>query len=776
MNTRVNYRPCKTRCILPAQGQLEKKVKQLAEIFANHVSTDQAAQFSKIKETAAGSDGVKYNNLIERVYGCETDCDDLFLSFMDVYNFMFSEKTSNVIIPCNCIGGIVTEENAMIRSDAIIVRKSKDNESKDYDVACIVERKSRDIMQFLLKKGWKDEFEDMNTWKRDGSRRDKNARIVNGKGIVVNVLLIEVMNCLIQSTTYAESGIMCAITDMNDTIKILSAPETKITTFVYPKAGTKGNALTSLHGEFKAVIKARGIDLKEVEKRGKEKQQRLKKAKGNKDDEKEPTTSTKLGTSTQMLDPEITLSHVSCKDKIEVLNIINFDSDSILNTTQTQNSTSKHELTDILNYNFKQLNNTWKKHGYNIRGLCGETFVQFSDDGAAKRVKDEVPIKFIQNGFGETTVGVNLLTPGLFGQYFIHSKNRSGDFEDSSNLPFYSCVARGGCIMVLTDNQDYAINRVFPHKSQNIIKAGIYWNLQDTIVFSKKDKGKGQAKQHYNVWELVLNLSIMCQDYHYDIKPRIRININEKIAKKAEKQQRAQQPETQEIDKDKDKEKDNQEVNEYECKSVDENGEFYEDFRVISKMISSHRCEIKYCESVMSGKRFYIFTGDPTDEDPSEILFDTWRNMRDAEKAGVTSVPEYYEIGLTISDKLLVDHMLDSRQYFALSIVDCGKNMIELIKAKEIESKQEAMEMKDNLLTQLSICNIDHPDPRPENMTRKDNKDYLIDWVSGKFKKYDWNLIDSLFNKPLTQKQEKGKSTRCDQGPIIRLWTDMTGN
>lgn len=257
------------------------------------------------------------------------------------------------------------------------------------------------------------------------------------------------------------------------------------------------------------------------------------------------------------------------------------------------------------------------------------------------------------------------------------------------------------------------------------------------IVKNKLYLTKKKTKDKYNVWDLILNLGIMCRKYHFDIKPQLKIV----------------------------------QINEYECKSIDKNGEYYEDYQVLSRMGSSHGGEVKYLESLSSGKRFYLLTGDECDMDPppSKILFDTWRNMEKAKNAGVKCVPEYYEVVLTRSDQAMVDYWLNADGYYGLLVLDCGENMIELILSNEIKSKQEAIETKDNLLNQLKNCNICHPDPRPGNMTRKGSKNYLIDWVPGKFKQFDWSRLDSIFDMP----KEKPKSQRNGRrGRTIRLWTD----
>ena len=73
-------------------------------------------------------------------------------------------------------------------------------------------------------------------------------------------------------------------------------------------------------------------------------------------------------------------------------------------------------------------------------------------------------------------------------------------------------------------------------------------------------------------------------------------------------------------------------------------------------------------------------------------------------------------------------------------------NLIQLAKSGIIKSKQEILGIMDYVQKQLTESNVAHPDLRPTNVIKKGSKYYLIDWVPGKFKPFDYNKLDSYFD------------------------------
>lgn len=163
--------------------------------------------------------------------------------------------------------------------------------------------------------------------------------------------------------------------------------------------------------------------------------------------------------------------------------MIRFDENTSLNTHPTHNL-SRGRLGDILEHNLRELNHVWRKNNFNIAGIYNATIYFLEFDGS-------ISLRFIENSFGETIIGVYLLTPELFSEYCKESKDRNIiGIENSSRAAFYSSILHGGCIMVLTDNKEYAFARILPQiKSDSTlkeIKFSVYWNSQEQIVFDQK--------------------------------------------------------------------------------------------------------------------------------------------------------------------------------------------------------------------------------------------------------------------------------------------------
>lgn len=108
---RVEYLPPKEDFVLPSKSKFKKMQSEMMKILGCMEKVEEhhicMTETKRDMRTADDIDGKRSNDLMQKTYKSETDGNDLFMSFMDAYNCIFSESTSSVLKPCSAVGGIL---------------------------------------------------------------------------------------------------------------------------------------------------------------------------------------------------------------------------------------------------------------------------------------------------------------------------------------------------------------------------------------------------------------------------------------------------------------------------------------------------------------------------------------------------------------------------------------------------------------------------------------------------------------------------------------------